>query len=373
MTNRKLWAFLLLIGCFVAVCVWRIPPVRGASEPSSVNWNRKTAAGYLDSREVWWQDWPRAKKDHGTICISCHTVVPYAMARPGLRKALSETEETSEEKILMDNVETRVSRWSEMVPFYSDVADGKGKTAESHSTEAVLNAVTLTSYDARRGNLRPITRTALDAAWTLQVQTGENAGGWIWQDFHLAPWESADSAYQGAALLMVEAGDAPGGYASELGVREHVGQLRGYLRRQYAAQPLINQAYILWASAKAPGLLTGAEQKALRDRLVGLQQADGGWRTSSLVAWKRLDDTAQPAASDGYATALVVLAIEESGTGRQDDTLKRGVQWLEQHQEKNGAWKAASLNKKRDPESNVGRFMDDAATGYAVLALEHAR
>ncbi len=31
----------------------------------------------LVSRELWWQGWAPAQKDHGTICISCHTVVPY--------------------------------------------------------------------------------------------------------------------------------------------------------------------------------------------------------------------------------------------------------------------------------------------------------
>jgi hypothetical protein len=52
---------------------------------------------------------------------------------------------------------------------------------------------------------------------------------------------------------------------------------------------------------------------------------------------------------------------------------KRGLKWLEDHQGKDGDWYAASLNKKRDPKSDVGRFMSDAATGYAVLALERAR
>jgi squalene-hopene/tetraprenyl-beta-curcumene cyclase len=49
------------------------------------------------------------------------------------------------------------------------------------------------------------------------------------------------------------------------------------------------------------------------------------------------------------------------------------VAWLEQHQEQDGDWRATSLNKQRDPQSDTGRFMSDAATGYAVLALEKAK
>ena len=374
MRSSALCACLLLAGSVAGIGLWRAAPVRGASKtPSIPSWNRQAAASYLDSREVWWQDWPRAQKDHGTICISCHTVVPYAMARPALRQELSETGMAAPEKIMMDSVEKRVSHWSEMIPFYSDAVHGPGKTAESHATEAVLNAVILASYDARQGHLRPITRAAFNEAWALQEQTGEKAGAWKWQDFHLGPWEAGESGYQGAALLMLEVGNAPDRYASEPGVREHSERLREYLRRQYAAQPLMNQLYILWASAKVHGLLTKAERKTLLESLQSLQQADGGWRLSSMDKRQRLDHSPEPAESDGVATALAVLAMEESGTSRRDTTLKRGLEWLEQHQEKDGDWRTSSLNKQRDPQSDVGRFMSDAATGYAVLALEKAR
>jgi hypothetical protein len=65
--------------------------------------------------------------------------------------------------------------------------------------------------------------------------------------------------------------------------------------------------------------------------------------------------------------------MEEGGLTRQDPTLMRGLEWLERHQETDGEWHASSLNESRDPNSDVGRFMNDAATGYAVLALEIAR
>ncbi len=375
MRTRDISALLLLAGCAMGIGWWSALPIHGATDSSASGsgaWNRQAAASYLDSREVWWQSWPRAQKDHGTLCISCHTVVPYAMARPALTHDLSETAMTPAEKTMFDSVEKRVSMWSEVVPFYSDANNGPGKTAQAHSTEAVLNAVVLASYDARQGHLRPITRKAFDAAWALQLGSGDGAGGWLWQDFHLAPWESNQSAYPGAALLAVEVGKAPGGYADEPGVRPHVQRLVEYLRRQYSSQPLINQVYVLWASPKLPGLLTADERKALIEKLQSLQQNDGGWKLASLTEWKRLDDSAEPAESDGLATALALLAMEETGSGSQDGSVKRGVAWLERHQEKDGNWRSASPNKLRDPESNVGRFMSDAATGYAVLALENA-
>jgi squalene-hopene/tetraprenyl-beta-curcumene cyclase len=135
----------------------------------------------------------------------------------------------------------------------------------------------------------------------------------------------------------------------------------------------LNQIYVLWASPKVAGLLTEAEREAIIKQMQSLQQADGGWRLASLEDWKRLDNSGDPAESDGLATSIAVLAMEESGTGSEEGTLKRGVAWLENHQEKDGNWRASSPNKLRDPASDVGRFMSDAATGYAVLALENTR
>jgi squalene-hopene/tetraprenyl-beta-curcumene cyclase len=373
MKSRVAGTYLFLAVSLAAIALWRALPAGGASTHSSLSWNRQTAAHYLDDREVWWQQWPRAQKDQGTICISCHTNVPYAMVRPGLRRQLGENEIPRPEKTMMDSVEKRVTNWSEMIPFYSDAKNGPGKTAEAHATESVLNAIILASVDTRQGHLRPVTLTAFDNAWALQEETGDLAGGWKWQDFHLGPWEGAESSYQGAALLMVEAANAPNRYAKEPEVRKHLDRLHDYLRRQYAAQPILNQLYILWASPKEPGLLTVAERETLLQTIRSQQQPDGGWRTSALDNRERIDHSPEPTGSDGYATALVVLAMEESGTPRSDETLQHGLKWLTDHQQSNGSWQASSINKTRDPDSDAGPFMTDAATAYAVLALEKAK
>jgi squalene-hopene/tetraprenyl-beta-curcumene cyclase len=170
----------LLVGFGAGVLFWTAIRVRVNSRRSHVsylpNWDATRAAAYLDSREIWWQGWAPAQKDHGTICISCHTVVPYAMARPALRQAVDETAMTTPEKVLMDSVEKRVGSWSQMAPFYSD-GYGRDKAAQSRATEAVMNAVILASYDELQGYLRPITRTAFDEAWALQERAGENVAG----------------------------------------------------------------------------------------------------------------------------------------------------------------------------------------------------
>jgi hypothetical protein len=357
-------------------------------------WDKAAAAKYLDDRQTWWAEWPHAQKDHGTMCVSCHTQVPYALARPLLRGPLGEKAISDPERAMLDSIEKRVELGKEAETFYSDKANGAGKTQEARNAEAVNNALILAVYDAQRSKADAaagvVNRTvpklhkdslqAFAAMWALQEQTGPKAGAWIWQNFKFSPWEAPESEYWGATMAAIAAGTAPDNYAAAPEAQQPLALLRAYLHREAPKQPLINRIHLLWASARLSGLMTKQERAALVKELYAKQRADGGWCLTDLgvaedgsVAWKRRDKTPFPAASDGYATGLIALALEENHMGGKTQ-VKRAVAWLENNQSKaDGRWQAWSVNVERKPESDVGKFMSDAATGFSVLALEESK
>jgi squalene-hopene/tetraprenyl-beta-curcumene cyclase len=209
----------------------------------------------------------------------------------------------------------------------------------------------------------------------LQSKTGPDAGAWVWQNFEYTPWESKESQYHWAALMAVAASATPDHYRDDTTVAAHLSALRDYLRSHYEAQPLVNKVAALWASASFPKLLDNAQRAKLLDDLSHRQREDGGWSLTDLGTWERRDKTALETRSDGYATGLIVLVLEQTTAhAPADPHVVRGLAWLEANQDRTtGAWPAWSLNKNRDPNSDVGKFMSDAATSYAVLALEARR
>ena len=143
------------------------------------SWDPKAAAAYLDRRQSWWMEWPRAQRDHETFCVSCHTAVPYALARSALRTALAEKAPSQNERRLLDNVTKRVHLWKEVEPFYKDADRGPYKSVESRGTESVLNALILSSRDAQSGQLSNDARTAFANMWAEQQTTGKQKGAWL--------------------------------------------------------------------------------------------------------------------------------------------------------------------------------------------------
>ncbi|HEV3200981.1 MAG TPA: hypothetical protein VGZ73_23930 [Bryobacteraceae bacterium] len=358
--------------CILAICLaGSLHAQSGDAAIAAASWDPKAAAAYLDGRIAWWMNWPTAARDHETFCISCHTAAPYAMARAALRTDLAEQGPSSNERKVLDNVIKRVRMWKEVEPFYPDEKRGAPKTAESRGTESIFNAVILAGYDVPTGKLSSDARLALDNMWAEQLKTGEAKGAWAWLQFHNSPWEG-DSQYYGATLAAIATGTAPGNYRSSPEIQDGLKGLREYLLKERDRQIPIDRVMLLWASTKLPGLLTRAEQKSIIDEALGKQQTDGGFSLSAFVGgWKRADGTALETKSDGYATGVVTLALEQAGVTRDRPELKRALAWLNSNQDQTeGRWLAYSLNKKRDLATDVGRFMSDAATAYAVLALE---
>ena len=339
-------------------------------------WDPKAADGYLDRRQSWWMEWPRAQRDHETFCVSCHTAVPYALSRSALRTVLAEQAPSPNERRLLDNVTKRVRLWNQVEPFYKDADRGPYKSVESRGTESVLNALILSSRDAQSGQLSNDARTAFQNMWAEQQTAGKQKGAWRWLRFRNEPWEADDSDYFGATLAAIAVGIAPENYHAKPEVQNNLRLLREYLSREFTAQTTMNRVLLLWAGAKLPGSLEPDRQKAIIGELLEKQQADGGWSLSSLSGdWKRADGTSQETRSDGYATGLVTFVLQRTGLSPEDAKLQRGLAWLTANQDKTeGSWPAYSLNKNKEhhisPETAL--FMNDAATSYAVLSLTAA-
>lgn len=341
-----------------------------AQKAADPGWDAKAAATYLDARAEWWTTWPNAARDRGTYCMSCHTTLPYAIARPELRQMLGERGPSAAERKIIGNLETRARDWREVEPWYPDQTRGLPKTSESRAIEAVMNALLLSRRDAPSGQLSEDARTAFDVMWSLQMKTGPESGAWTWLNFRMEPWESPNSPYFGASMAALAVASAPDAYRASAGIADRLKALGAYFQKQHGEVSLLNQLTALWATSRVPGMLTEAQRKATLEAAFALQQPDGGWSTVALGSYTRMDGSASDTRTDGFATALATLALQASGVPANDPRVAKGLAWLEANQdEASGAWTAISPNKKRDPQSDVGKFMSDAATAYAVLSL----
>ena len=284
-----------------------------AAAAADPGWNPKAAAEYLDGRATWWTTWPNAVRDKGTYCMSCHTTLPYALARPELRSLLGEAGPSVAEGKILGNLLTRAGAWRDVEPWYPDQTRGIPKTSESRAIEAVMNAVVLSRRDARTGQLSDETKTAFGVMWALQMKTGPESGAWTWLNFKMEPWESPNSPYFGASMAALAVGSAPGGYADAPENVERMKAMRAYFQRQHGTVSLLNQLHGLWAASRVTDLVTAEQKRATIDAVAALQQPDGGWSTVALGTYKRSDNTESDTKTDGYATALVTLGLQAAG------------------------------------------------------------
>jgi squalene-hopene/tetraprenyl-beta-curcumene cyclase len=335
-------------------------------------WNAEKAARYLDQQQETWYGFSPAQQAQDTLCMSCHTTLPYALARPALGEVAPDTM-TARMKVMYDSVEKRVAKWNEIESIYPSQAD------RARATEAVLNAVILVARDARRPKpaMSEPTKKALDILWNLQTTDGPEAGSWKWLHFGgpFQPWEVSASRYYGAALAAVAVGRAGKYYTLQTDAEKKGGErLRTYLKGPEGQAHAFNKAHLLWAAGELPGLLDESEKKPLIAAVVEKQRPDGGWNVAELVGLDNRTISGQgptDKASDGYATGLVVYALIKAGVPQSDPAVKKGLAWLADpaHRGPDGQWRAVSLNKDRKETQYPWTFMNDAATGFAVLAL----
>ena len=334
------------------------------------DWSAPAAEQYLDSRQKEWIAWPGASRS-GVVCVSCHTGLPYLVARPALRQALHEkTGPTLYEGLLVSGVRATLFRTDANELF----GGLKGRIADQvYAAQVVMASLVVAMDDASRGRMSAEGEKAFERLWSLQLKSGPDQGAWQWSDFDLDPWETRASLYYGAALAALATGVAPEGYQARPEIQANVGALREYLRTDNQGQVLHNRLFLLWASSKLRDLLPDADKQAILDELWRKQAADGGWTLQSLGPWKKREKAPESVGSNSYATALVAFCVEQGGVAPSQPGLARALAWLRSHQDSRGSWAADSMNHKHEAGTMPEKFMSDAATGYATAALVGAR
>ena len=352
-------------------------------------WDPAAAARYLDARmDMWWANAKVLRTGEGqTRCLSCHTAVPYVLVRPALRVVLGERTATAHETRMIQQIHRRITFTAGDQPYY-DHTDAK--KIESRGVEAVLNALVLTHLNpADASESGTHIRTAMTRLWDAQRADG----AWDWLDFGLEPYETPDAVFYGAALAALAAG-SPAGLRGSAGTSGEAGleRLRRYLRSAVGSQRLFNRAWALLAASRLDGVLTAAQRISIAEELESRQRSDGGWSLADLGPW-RWQRTTEPfappgkvdtelfAASDAYATGLVVYAMRQSGFTPDRITIRKGQDWLRARQSAPRAgdpawapWRSHSLNFDREHGGTRGEpwrrmFMSDLATAFAALAL----
>src|SRR5262249_28886230 len=322
-------------------------PMAKAEEPR-VEWKPGEAARYLDERQKTWFEFSSAKRGKGkdeSSCVSCHSVLGYALARPALRKLTGNLTPSEYETKLIAQTKKRVEHWTDLdsAPFGLLYDFNERKKRESWGTEAVVNALILAFDDHYHSKSAPsdVTKQAFANLWKTQIQAGDQKGTWDWLDFGLEPWEATGSRYFGAALAAIAVGTAPGFSADSIDadLRAKLLLVREYLRDKAPAQNLFNQAWALWASTRLDGVLTQDVQKQMTGRLLDKQREDGGWSLDSLGTFERRDGSARDTTSDGYATGLALHILQVAGVPKDDAKLAKGLFWLKKNQAATGAWR----------------------------------
>ena len=300
-------------------------------EPIAKDYSLDRAVHFLDSASLQWQKQRQ--------CFTCHTNYSYLYARPKIDADAPAHHEVRKfaEALVQE-------RWPEKGPRWD--------------AEVVATAAALAFNDAATTQrLHPVTRTALDRMWTVQ----QADGGWKWIKCDWPPMESDD--HYGIELAIIATGTAPESYADTPQAKAGLEKIRRYLKAN-PPKMLHHEMMLLWGSTVTPDILTSEQQKAIQQKVWGLQRPDGGWAAAALGQWERGDDQPQDVTrSDGYGTGFSVYVLRKAGVPANDPRLQKAVAWLKANQRESGRWISRSLFK------DSKHFLSHAGTAFALLAL----
>ncbi len=326
-------AALVLLSASFATAQTVAPAPSNPDEPLAPTLSPTNAAKFMDTVGL---AWTRQRK-----CMTCHTTVPYMLARPKLGgdpKPMREVRRF---------LEATVIEW--------------GNSKPRRDYDVVATAVALTWNDvATTGKLHSTTRAALDKVWTVQLEDGS----WNWPDCAWPPLEH-DQFYS-VAYVAVAVSMAPANYRDTPAAKAGLDKIRGYLRENPTTE-LHHKTTLLWASAKIDGLLSDEEKKATIAELRKLQLPDGGWNTPALGPYaKRRGGEIENdmAVSDGYATGFVTYVLRQTGTATDDPALKKAIKWLKANQRESGRWFTQS------PGGSKAQYLTNVSSMFAILALD---
>lgn len=305
-------------------------------EPMAKAVSFEKSAEFLDHQS---KAWTAIKK-----CGTCHTNYPYLMVRGQLGGDLSALKE------VRGFFENRIANWD----------SGKKEDAPKRDTEVIATASALAIQDAlTTGKLHPLTRKALDKMWALQQPTG----AWNWLKCGWPPLEHDD--YYGVVYSAIAVGHAPDNYAETEQAKKGLEGMRKYFINN-PPPSLHHKVMLLWASQKLPDLMSEKLRASTIKELRAAQKSDGGWSLPMLGDWVGWDERPNDrgAASDGYATGLVIYVLRNAGIPKDDESIQKGLAWLKSNQRESGRWFTKSIN------SDKYHFITHAGTAYAVMALK---
>ena len=339
MHTRKLFAAAVTAA---VASTWTVA-VRGA------DWDPALAARYLDARQHEWFAWRQAQSPDGP-CVSCHTGMPYLLARPALRALLKKDAPT----IYETGLRARLSAHA-----------GEKPKGVLQGVETIMAAMFIGERDLQRSTFAQL--------WSLQQTDGALRGGWQWYSANLDPWETPAQFRYGAALAALAIGGAPREIRDAPDAQSRIRSLVEFLNDGLSSRPLHVRLAVLWASTTLPSILGADAKRAIVADVLRAQQPDGGWTLASLGPWAEHPSAPAPiegGGSNSYATAFTTYVLQRTADSHVKPATARALDWLRTHQDRRtGAWPAASMNKTYPVGSMEEKFLQDAATGFAAAAL----